>query len=257
MATAALLPASLPAPGQAATLPLYSVTPFTMLDFPGKTACILWFAGCNMRCGYCHNPQIVRSKGRGGIEQALSFLEKRRGLLDGVVLSGGEASAYPGLPALISRLKVMGYAVKLDTNGLHPDAIAHLLAAEALDYVALDYKAPPHRFRAVTGTSHYQRFSRTLGLLASQHRVPVEVRTTVHTGLLDEADIEAIIADLEKRGFTGTYAIQNFIHSDDRETLGKLPAQQRLLNTGRLPAATFPVILRNFPEAPARNGLLC
>lgn len=234
-----------------AALPLYSITPFTMLDFPGRTACILWFAGCNMRCGYCHNPQIVRSRGRGTVDQALAFLEKRRGLLEGVVLSGGEASAYPGLPALIARLKTMGYAVKLDTNGLHPDAIERHLQAGQLDYVALDYKAPPHRFRAVTGTDHYPRFARTLGLLCRQQRVPFEVRTTVHTDLLDEDDIAEIIADLEQRGFTGTYAIQNFLHSDDRETLGKMPPQQRLLNIGRLPATTFPTVLRNFPATAA------
>lgn len=86
-------------------LPIYSVTPFTMLDFPERTACIIWFSGCNMRCSYCHNPQIVKGKGRGDVEQVLDFLKKRQGLLDGVVLSGGEASAYPGLPDFIRQVK--------------------------------------------------------------------------------------------------------------------------------------------------------
>ncbi len=116
----------------AATLPIYSVTPFTMLDFPGRTACIVWFSGCNMRCGYCHNPQIVKGKGRGDIKQVMDFLRKRAGLLDGVVLSGGEASVYPGLPDFIREVRDLGYAVKLDTNGLRPDIIRDFLEQDAL-----------------------------------------------------------------------------------------------------------------------------
>lgn len=83
-------------------LPVYAVTPFTMLDYPGKAACIVWLAGCNMRCAYCHNPQIVRSKGRNEIGKVLAFLERRRGLLDGIVLSGGEATLYPVVAATLS-----------------------------------------------------------------------------------------------------------------------------------------------------------
>lgn len=122
-------------------LPIYSVTPFTMLDFPDRIACIIWFSGCNMRCPYCHNPQIVKGKGKGSVEEVLAFLEKRKGLLDGVVLSGGEASYNPGLPDFIQRVKDMGYAIKLDTNGLRPEIIETFLAQNMLDYVALDYKA--------------------------------------------------------------------------------------------------------------------
>ena len=88
-----------------------------MQDFPDSTACILWVAGCNMRCGYCHNPQIVLGKGVLSEADVLNFLHRRKGLLDGVVLSGGEATAWPGLIAFTTRVKAMGFAVKLDTNG--------------------------------------------------------------------------------------------------------------------------------------------
>lgn len=228
-------------------LPIFSVTPFTMLDFPGRTACIIWFTGCNMRCPYCHNPQIVKGKGRGDIDQVMTFLKKRQGLLDGVVLSGGEASAYPGLPGFIRDLKALGYAIKLDTNGLRPDIIKAHLDAGFLDYVALDYKAPPAKFRRVTGTDKYDLFSQTLDLLCVQGSVEFEVRTTVHTDLMDEDDVSGIIRDLEGRGYKGIHAIQNFTHSDDRPTLGFMKAQSRLLDIGKLyKPASFNLIFRNF-----------
>lgn len=228
-------------------LPIHAVTPFTMLDFPGRTACIIWFTGCNMRCPYCHNPQIVKGRGRGDIAAVMAFLKKRQGLLDGVVLSGGEASVYPGLPDFIRTLKHMGYEVKLDTNGLRPDIIKAHLEAGFLDYVALDYKAPPAKFKAVTGTDKYELFSQTLALLCGQKDVAFEVRTTVHTDLMDEDDVSAIACDLEARGFTGVHAIQNFTHSDDRPTLGFMKAQSRVLDTGRLyKPRGFTQIFRNF-----------
>ncbi|MFN3826755.1 MAG: anaerobic ribonucleoside-triphosphate reductase activating protein [Micavibrio sp.] len=228
-------------------LPIYSVTPFTMLDFPGRTACIVWFSGCNMRCGYCHNPQIVKGKGRGTAEQVLTFLEKRQGLLDGVVLSGGEASVYSGLPAFIRQLKSMNYAIKLDTNGLRPDIVRDFLDNSSLDYVALDYKAPPEKFKRVTGIDKFVAFSETLNFLCQQKKVPFEVRTTVHTALMDEDDIISIMHDLDARSYRGTYYVQNFCADNDRPTLKNLPQQTRTLDIGKLPQAqNFQTGFRNF-----------
>lgn len=236
-------------------LPVHAVTPFTMLDFPGRTACIIWFTGCNMRCPYCHNPQIVKGKGRGDITQVMDFLKRRQGLLEGVVLSGGEASVYPGLPGLIDKIKAMGYAVKLDTNGLRPDIIKSHLKAGLLDYVALDYKAPPQKFKSVTGTDKYNLFSRTLDLLCAQKNsvnpVDFEIRTTVHTGLMDEQDVSNIMQDLESRGYTGIYAVQNFTHSDERPTLGFMKPQTRILDIHSLyKPRHFHPVFRNFPGFP-------
>ena len=229
------------------TLPIYSVTPFTMLDFPGRTACIIWFSGCNMRCEYCHNPQIVKGRGRGTAEQVLAFLAKRQGLLDGVVLSGGEASVYPGLPDFIRQVKTMGYAIKLDTNGLRPDIVRNLIDDSFLDYIALDYKAPPEKFRRVTGVDKFSLFSETLNFLCEQRTVPFEVRTTVHTGLMNEHDIAAIISDLDQHFYQGTYFIQNFRNDNDRPTLGNLPPQKRILDIDSLPSSrNFQIAYRNF-----------
>lgn len=228
-------------------LPIFSVTPFTMLDFPEHTACIVWFSGCNMRCGYCHNPQIVKGKGRGTAEEVLAFLHKRRGLLDGIVLSGGEASAYPGLPDFIRQVKMLGYRVKLDTNGLRPDIIGDFLDQGFLDYIALDYKAPPAKFKLVTGVDKYEAFSQTLSLLCRQKTVPFEVRTTVHTALMDENDIGLIIKDLDQKGYRRTYFVQNFRSDNERPTLGMLPPQKRALDITRLPVPQkFRIGFRNF-----------
>lgn len=243
-----------PAPSlrrQRARLPFYAVTPFTLQDFPGRSACILWLAGCNMRCGYCHNPQIVDSQGRGDPQLVMDFLERRKGLLDGVVLSGGEATSWAGLPDFCVRIRALGFAIKLDTNGLRPDVVAHLLGAGLIDMVALDYKAPPEKFRLVTGTTVYDRFSATLDLLCAQDRVPFEVRTTVHTDLLDERDIIAMARDLAERGFAGRYAVQNYIHANDRPTLGNLPPPSRPLDLGQLQGITVPELeFRNFAPPP-------
>lgn len=231
----------------AGVLPIYSVTPFTMLDFPDRTACIVWFSGCNMRCGYCHNPQIVKGKGRGTVEDVMAFLHKRQALLDGVVLSGGEASAYPGLPAFIRQVKKLGYAVKLDTNGLRPDIIEDFLKKGFLDYIALDYKAPPEKFKKVTGVDKWGFFNQTLDLLCHQNKMPFEVRTTVHTGLMDETDVSQIIHDLDQRGYDQGYFVQNFRSDNERPTLGMLPEQSRILDTDRLPVPkNYKMQFRNF-----------
>jgi len=214
--------------------PFYAVTPFTMLDYPDRIACILWVAGCNMRCGYCHNPQIVLGKGTISQDTAIAFLQRRIGLLDSVVLSGGEATIWPGLARFAAQVKALGYAVKLDTNGLRPDIVAHLLHNRLVDRIALDYKAPPSRFRQVTATGAYARFSRTLDLLCGQTNVRFDVRTTFHSGMMAECDLLAISRDLAARGYQGAYAIQRANVSRDRPTLGRLPAgaalnEQRLM----------------------------
>ena len=215
-------------------LPVYDLTPFTMLDYPGYTACIIWFAGCNMRCPYCHNPEIVLSKGRVKPDYIFDFLVRRRGLLDAVVLSGGEASAYPGLLDFIPWIKNMGYRIKIDTNGLHPEKIITLHQMGMLDYLALDYKAPPERFRLVTATGKYVEFSKTLDYLCAHMPDAFEVRTTVHTDLLDEEDINWILRDLDRRGYRGKYALQNYTQSDARPTLGGMGPQSRILDRARL-----------------------
>lgn len=211
------------------SFPIYALTPFTMLDFPGKTACVVWFVGCNMRCSYCHNPQIVKGKGCVSVEDVLTFLTGRIGLLDGVVISGGEASIHRVLSDFVSQVKHLGFALKLDTNGLRPEVIANFLRQACLDIIALDYKAPPEKFKKVTGVDRYAVFSEALDMLCRQKAVALEVRTTVHTDLINEIDINFIIDDLDRRGYQGIYAIQNFIGRGPH-TLRPLSDPKRILD---------------------------
>lgn len=226
-------------------LPICDVTSFTLQDFPEHTACILWFGGCNMRCAYCHNPELVTGKKeRLPWEDVWQFLEERKNLLDGVVLSGGECTLSPELPEFVRRIRELGYKIKLDTNGLRPEMLEMLLSRHHLDYVALDYKAPREKFSAVTGDGGFTEFHSSLAMLCRSN-VPFEVRTTVHTDLLDEGDVSAIIADLDALGFKGDYYVQNFTPAP--KMLRPLPDQTRTLDVGALPTPKgFTLYTRNF-----------
>ena len=228
--------------------PIYALSPFTMLDFKDKTACIIWFAGCNMRCAYCHNPDIVLGKGAKTEGDVLEFLERRRGLLDGVVISGGEATCYKDLPALLEKIKAMGYAIKLDSNGTYPDIIKKLFDDKLIDFLALDYKASPCRFQKVTGTGRrmWDHFQETLKYLCAKQQGRFEVRTTIHTALLKEHDINEIIYDLEEKKYTGTYYLQAYQHKEDK-TLGGMLDQVKVFNPELIQTTyQFKIDYRNF-----------
>jgi pyruvate formate lyase activating enzyme len=127
----------------------------SLIDFPGKISAVVFLAGCNFRCPHCHNPRLALPAAAGGetlsITAVESFLIARRGLLQGVVVSGGEPCLHPGLPAFCRRLKALGYAVKLDTNGSRPRVIRRLIAERLVDYLALDLKTDLERYAACTG----------------------------------------------------------------------------------------------------------
>jgi pyruvate formate lyase activating enzyme len=188
---------------------IYDISPFTLLDYPDKTACILWFAGCNMRCVYCYNPKIVFGKGKLSFDNALHFLESRRGLLDAVVLSGGECSLHKHLPEFITDIKRMGFLVKMDTNGSKPGLLRYLIQKQLLDYVALDFKAPKSKFMAITTSELYLHFRESLRVLVSSG-VQFEVRTTTHSELLDQNDVDNMLELLDMEGYSGNYYLQNF-----------------------------------------------
>lgn len=225
-------------------LPIADITPFTMLDYPDHTACIIWFAGCNFRCAYCHNPELIAGKKtKYAIEKVWKFLNSRAGLLDAVVMSGGECTLSPDFPEFVQMVKSLGFKTKIDTNGSQPDRLENLLARQCVDYVALDYKAPLHKLPEITGWYLTDAFEHSLDLLCNSN-VELEIRTTVHSDLLDENDLVQIMRDLERRGFAGNFFIQNY---RDGETLGKLPKQTQTIATQSLAKQqTFPVAFRNF-----------
>lgn len=218
------------------TLPIYDITPFTMLDFPERTACIIWLAGCNMRCQYCHNPDIVRGgKGKKTVSEVLEFLKTRQGLLDGVVLSGGEATLYPALLDLARQIKAMGFEIKLDTNGTRPVMLRELMEEGLLDYVAMDLKATPANCRAVTGRSGMEDTLRSLQLLCAQDSVRFEIRTTLHSALHSADDLDWMVEALNAAGYRGTYYLQPFRDYEGR-TMGALPPDSYRPDLAALPA---------------------
>ncbi len=221
--------------------PIYSLTPFTLLDYPHKSACILWFAGCNMRCLYCYNPEIVLGKGSLTFEKILSFLQSRKKLLDAVVFSGGECLLHKKIVDLIIQVKKMGFLVKIDTNGSSPKVIRQLLNQNLVDYIALDYKAPKSKFQSITKSNLYDSFEETLDLILMA-KIPFEVRTTYHSYLLTEEDLAGMVCYLEKKKYVGHYYIQYF--RNDVETLSKLERSNNSIDFEKLSTNSIQIILR-------------
>jgi len=221
--------------------PIYSLTPFTLLDYPHKSACILWFAGCNMRCLYCYNPEIVLGKGSLSFEKIRSFLNSRKNLLDAVVFSGGECLLHKKIISLIEEVKKMGFLVKIDTNGSSPKIMKELLNKEIIDYIALDYKAPKSKFTAITKSNLYDTFEKTFDLIL-QAKIPFEVRTTYHSDLLSEADLEAMICFLETKNYCGNYYLQYF--KNNVETLSKLERSNNNIDFEKLSTPSIKIVLR-------------
>jgi pyruvate formate lyase activating enzyme len=231
---------------------IYEITPFTLLDYPDELACIVWMSGCNLRCVYCHNPDIVLNRGNKEDAELLAFLQSRRGKLTGVVFSGGEATFCPTLPCLVRQIKEMGFKIKLDTNGGNPGMLRELCSAGLLDSVALDYKCPPEKAKKLLGTTRFEKaFRESLDFLIEESRkghILLEVRTTVAPEILSEADIAWIIDDLDKHGYQGTYWLQHIVSSGEK-TLGNIAAPAGAVDISLLPTPkNFMLGFRNFPE---------
>ena len=125
----------------------------TLLDYPGHTAATVFLGGCNLRCPFCHNAGLVKTPmaQNNAQEEVLAYLSKRRGILDGVCVTGGEPLLHPDLPVLLKAIKDMGYLVKLDTNGALPNKLSAILSTGLVDMVAMDIKHAPHKYAQATG----------------------------------------------------------------------------------------------------------
>ncbi|ACZ18870.1 anaerobic ribonucleoside-triphosphate reductase activating protein [Thermanaerovibrio acidaminovorans] len=167
--------------------------PTSLLDWPGMVCASLFTAGCNLRCPFCHNPELVPVPVAGdGPEAFLRVVEGRRAFLDGVCISGGEPCMHRGLGELMARIRSMGLKVKLDTNGTYPEVLQDLLSRGLVDFVALDVKAPWDRYGDLTGGFDVASKVRTsIGIIRSWGG-DYELRTTWVPKLLSLEDIKAI-----------------------------------------------------------------
>lgn len=169
----------------------------TLLDYPGQVACIVFTCGCNFRCPYCHNSGMVVPNGAAeeiSAQMVLSYVEKRRGLLDGVVVTGGEPLLWPDLPEFLRALRRTGCKIKLDTNGSFPDRLRAVLRDSLIDYAAMDVKHVPERYGSAAGTQNphiSERIAESLQVMRGE-AVPFELRTTVVRGIHTAQDIAAL-----------------------------------------------------------------
>lgn len=168
----------------------------TLLDFPGHVAATIFFGGCNFRCPFCHNGDLVLNPGAAPAippEEILAFLQKRQGILEGVCITGGEPTLQPELPEFLGAVKALGLKVKLDTNGYRPEVLEALLAQGLLDYVAMDIKGAPGDYPAICGLDSIElgRIQASVQLL-KDCSIPYEFRTTVVRELHNAASFTAI-----------------------------------------------------------------
>lgn len=164
----------------------------TLLDFPGKVACTVFLHGCNWRCPFCHNSELLAGKGEELMteEAFFKFLRSRQGLLEGVAVSGGEPTLYKELPVFLKKIKDLGFAVKLDTNGSHPEVLKELVARGLVDYVAVDAKNSPAMYGKTVGKESFDLapVEESLRFLIGGD-VDYELRTTLVLPLHDEVSV--------------------------------------------------------------------
>ena len=188
----------------------------SMIDYPGNLSAVVFTQGCNMNCGYCHNRCLIGASSKNEIldqDSVINFLEKRRGLLDSVVVSGGEPTLQKDLPEFLETVKSMGYKTKLDTNGTNPECLSLLIKNKLLDYVAMDIKAPLCKYRKVCCSPvDTGKLSQSINIL-KMDMVAYEFRTTYTPELCDEdlMDISETIKGAH------TYVIQQYREVDSNE----------------------------------------
>ena len=171
----------------------------SLLNYPDKTACAVFTTGCNFRCPWCHNAGLVRGETQPiPQEEILAYLRKRKGLLEGICVSGGEPLMQRDLPGFLRSVKELGYAVKLDTNGSFPDRLETLIADGLIDHAAMDVKNTPEKYAETIGlaAAPVPEILRSIEILRTG-KIPYEFRTTVVKEYHTAADIKAIAEMLE------------------------------------------------------------
>ena len=196
----------------------------SLIDYPGKISAIIFTQGCNFRCPYCHNPELVEQKLYQPClseKDILKFLTTRRGKLDAVTLTGGEPTLHEDLIPFIQKIRNLGFAVKLDSNGSQPDVLASMIQKKLLDFIALDVKAPIEKYQSVVQAPVDIDTIRESIQLALKAKIQHEFRTTVVASLLTQKDILAIVREISgaKR-----YALQKF---QPARTLNKKYIQEK------------------------------
>ena len=186
---------------------------FSLIDYPGKICAIIFTQGCNFRCPYCHNPELVEPSLYGEIvaeRDILAFLERRRGKLDAVSITGGEPLLQRDLTTFIEQVRSLGYLVKIDTNGSFPKILKKLIARGLLDYIAMDVKAPLEKYeKVINAPIAPENISESIQMIMNSG-IDYEFRTTLVSTLLTGKDLDTIGALI---GGAKRYVLQRFVPS--------------------------------------------
>lgn len=212
----------------------------TILDYPGKVACIVFTPGCNFRCPFCHNAALVTHIDKDTYideEEVLSYLKKRQGILDGVVITGGEPLLQDGIEEFIGKIKDLGYAIKLDTNGSFPEKLISLVEKGLVDYVAMDIKNSKAKYMVSIGVNNIDMASieKSVDFLL-QNKVDYEFRTTIVDGFHTIDDIQDIVVWIKG---AHKYFLQNFVDSGDLIEAGLSPVSVDMLKEMKKKATEF------------------
>ncbi len=207
----------------------------TLIDYPGKVACTVFLSGCNFRCPFCYAPELVleeeiKKHKEISSKEFFSFLEKRKGKLEGVVICGGEPTLSKELPEFIEKIRELGFLVKLDTNGYYPKVLKDLFKKRLLDYLAMDVKAAldDSSYKKVVGLSvDTDKIKESINLIKSS-KIEYEFRTTVIPDLHKKKDIISIAEQISP---ADKYFLQNFLPEKtiDKSFLKKEPLSKRQL----------------------------
>ncbi len=205
---------------------LIGLQKMTVLDFPGRVACIVFTFGCNFRCPFCHNASLVTGNGDGDIteDEFFAFLKKRQGILDGVCVTGGEPLLQNDIEDFLKKIKALGYEIKLDTNGMFPEKLKKIVNAGLVDYVAMDIKNSPEHYALTVGKEEidFEKIKESVDFLINEADVEYEFRTTVVAEFHSESVFDGI-GELIKGA--KNYYLQGFVDSGDLigENLTPLP----------------------------------
>ena len=177
---------------------------FTLIDYPGHVAAVVFTQGCNFRCRYCHNPELVYPhllQESMPKDDVLSFLRKRKGTLEGVVITGGEPTLHLGLIDFMAEIKALGYKIKLDTNGTKPEVLQKAIERQLVDFVAMDLKAPLEKYSLITGVEFDPKIIQKSMDMIVASGLPYEFRTTYDKEVLTDKDIQAISDSVQGKNY--------------------------------------------------------
>lgn len=226
----------------------------TLLDYPGKVAATIFTNGCNFRCPFCQNADLVLTDcitdNAYSENNILDFLRKRKNLLEGVCISGGEPTLQSDLPEFICKIKSLGYSVKLDTNGLNPAVISSLIEGNLVDYIAMDYKAPYHKYALASGIDNIDisKIKESVHILINS-KIDYEFRTTLVKGIHTCDDMTAMAHELNG---AKAYYLQSYV--DSSRIIGKLTSNDNYSSFTPDELNDFlSIIKKELPEAKLRG----